>query len=48
MAALSRGGALCVLMCSLPIINPDKNLAQRDLVPAHTEVLDFAAIHRQL
>lgn len=47
-AAPSRGGAQRVLMCSLPIINPDKSLVQRDLVPAQAEVLDSAAIHRQV
>lgn len=48
MAAASRGGAQRVLMCSLPVITLDKSLVQRDLVPAQAEVLDSAAIHRQV
>lgn len=48
MAAPRRGGAQRVLMCSLPVVNPDKSLVQRDLVPAQAEVLDSAAIHRQV
>lgn len=47
-AVLSHGGAQRVLVCSLPTANPHQSPLQRDLVPARAEVLDSAAIHRQV